>query len=146
VCFLNNEGFSNHATPEGYLDQCYRGQTEPEHAWTPITVAGGAVTTIPAHLVRGAIVEGAVTDTSGQPVAGVEVVAYSSSDSAFATTAADGTYTAIGLTTGTYAICFSAAAYQTQCYKNASFSNPRQVNIRQNTIRTGFDAVLQPAS
>jgi hypothetical protein len=72
----------------------------------PVTVGfGDAITGIDAALSVTTI-SGVVSDASGQPLAGVQVLAYGTSYTVQATTGPDGSYTLTGLGVDTYRISF----------------------------------------
>jgi len=122
----------------GYADQCWDGAT-----WdgvpgdltggTPVAVTGGSTTPgVDASLVAGGAVTGAVTDTSSDPLDGVdvEVLDAGGSELGSATTAADGTYTVDGLAAGHVDVCFdgssatggtSTTGYLDQCWDDVAW-------------------------
>lgn len=162
--------FSTIDVSVAYSDQCYSdlpwsGGSLSAAGNTLITVGAGAVTGgINATLVSGGMVFGRVTDSSGQPVQGVSVEAFSdaspSEEVASTQTGADGSYGISGLATGFYFVCFDAdvlgptsgAGYLDQCYSDvpynaAGFAPPSSaapVSVTAGVLTPDIDAQLQP--
>ncbi|MEO7261336.1 MAG: carboxypeptidase regulatory-like domain-containing protein [Jatrophihabitantaceae bacterium] len=126
VCF-HGQGASG-ASPTGYLDECYDDQPPHSNSAMPVAVNLGQTSTgVNAALAEAGAITGQVTDPSGAPVSdvGVKVWVYGASQFAGAGVSdSSGGYTAQGLPTGSYTVCFdgsyavSAAApygYTTSC-------------------------------
>ncbi len=108
-------------------------------------VKNGVNTFLPA----GAIISGKVTDSHGAPLKGICVEVSGRGFSA-ATTAANGTYSAIALPTGTYQVTFSGGCRSTgsfapQFYRgqvNSGSADPVTATAGHTTA--GINAVMQP--
>jgi hypothetical protein len=152
----------------GYVDQCYNNQPDNQLSTsrTPVSVTAGATTTgTDAALAVGGAISGTVTDAGGthHGLANVGVVVSSVSLSAIrariaVSTAADGSYSILGLPTGTdYQVCFingsaitggssDATGYVQQCYNNQPFNqpsnSPNPVSVTEGAVTTGINAAL----
>ncbi len=131
VCF-GASYINGGSSTTGYLDQCYSGIPWDGSAagiagGTSVAVTAGATTSqVDATLSPAAAISGTVTDLSSAPLQNSGVYVYDASGDrvGWADTAADGTYTVVGLTAGTYRVCFdtsdasavSTGAYVDQCY------------------------------
>ena len=144
----------------GYLDQFYNdvlvmagyGQGQPND----VTPTGGTVTTVSQRLSPSGSLSGVVT-SDNQPLAGVRVaVTPTNSYPVYATTAADGTYTAAGLVPGTYTVCFSTygisggpshAGYLDQCYAGKQPGmTPTPITLTLGQQVAGIDASIAMAA
>jgi hypothetical protein len=157
VCFLVNGATGGPGDAAGYVNQCYNNQAVTA-APTPVTVTPGVSTTINAALVRGGAVSGTVTDAGGSmhglAHVSVEVSSASTRDSAWASTAADGSYTVRGLDAAAdYQVCFHGSAatggssdtagYVDQCWQNQPTSGPpTPITLRSGETTTGVNAAL----
>ena len=154
----------------GYLDQCYKnvawnGAASPSGATAVQVTAGSTTTNINAALAAAGAVSGTVDDASSHPLDGVAVEVYSTSGTEVggATTGSNGTYSVIGLTTGTYDVCFSVSSYSEptggssttgyldQCYNNVTWngssspSGATAVQVTAGSSKTGVNAALAAA-
>ena len=164
VCF-DALGATGGTSTTGYLDQCYHGVPWDGAAGLPagadaVAVTAGAVTTgIGAALGAGGAVSGTVTDTGDHPLNGVGVeVVQGGFEVGYATTGADGTYSATGLAAGTYDVCFdgssatggtSTTGYLDQCWDDVAWdgnvfdvTGPTSVAVTAGTTRSAVDASL----
>lgn len=92
----------------GWVPEYYDDAVQSYQA-TQLTIGRGAtIVDVDAVLAIGATIQGRVLDTDGQPVPGVFVGISEEStfDSRSATTAADGTYSVLGLAAGRYRIAY----------------------------------------
>ena len=170
VCF----GVSTYEEPTGgssttgYLDQCYKnvnwnGTSTPSGA-TAVSVTAGSITSgVNAALATAGAISGTVDDASSHPLDGVAVEVYSTSGSSVGgatTTAANGTYSVIGLATGSYDVCFAVSTYEEptggssttgyldQCYKNVNWngtstpSGATAVPVTAGSTTSGVNAAL----
>ena len=112
-------------------------------------VAGHVKNGVDTFLPVGAIISGKVTDTHGNPVPGI-CVAVSGHGFSSARTAADGTYSAIALPSGSYKVAFSGGCRSTgsfapQFYRgqvNIGSADPVTATAGHTTGR--INAVMQP--
>jgi protocatechuate 3,4-dioxygenase beta subunit len=114
-----------------------------------VVTAGFASTGIDADLVAGPTISGTVTDSEGNPLAGVTVGAYRDTDvwtgTATATTAADGTYTLKNVPPGSYRLRFgpSAGTGIAEWYDNSpSRAGAMVINVSEGGVLTDVDAEL----
>jgi len=136
-----------------YLPLYYNGQPVTGDNPTLVAVtAGGLTSGINGALATAGGISGTVSEQStGLPVANVTVEALDSAgdDVASANTAADGTYTIDGLTTGSYRILFSPSDHSEvlEYYGGAaSFQAATAVSVTTGTITQNIDQALLPAS
>ncbi len=116
---------------------------------TVSVVVGHVKNGVDTFLPVGAIIKGKVTDTHGSPVRGI-CVAVSGHGFSAATTAADGTYSAVALPTGSYKVsfsggCHSTGSYAPQYYRgqvNVGSADPVTATAGHTTGR--INAVMQP--
>jgi hypothetical protein len=178
VCFYAssaNEPTGGSSTT-GYLDQCYKnvswigpnftglGTTSLPTGVTTVQVTAGSTTSnINGALAAAGAVSGTVDDASSHPLGGVFVYVYTASGSlvGFTTgTQSNGTYSVLGLPTGTYNVCFNASAYAevtggssttgygSQCYNNmiwdgvSKISGASAVSVTAGSTTTGISAAL----
>ena len=111
VCFYT-QGASG-ASPTGYLDECYADQPPRTTSATPVPVSVGQTSTgIDAALAVAGAITGLVTDSAGAPVRDVDVKVWTHGTSQVAGTGrsdSNGAYTAKGLPSGSYTLCFDAS-------------------------------------
>ncbi len=127
-----------------YADQYYANQLSYAAA-TPVTVMAASTTPgIDASLQPGGAITGTVTDASGTGLSGICVSTFDSSTGSGAQqyfTAANGSYSVLGLATGSYTVTFSgcggSANYITQTY-------PTPVSVTAGSTAPNIDATLQP--
>ena len=132
-----------------YAAQWYQDATSQSSA-TPVTVTAGTTTSsIDATMAAGGAVSGKVT-ASGSPLGGICVDLEGGPTQASTTTAADGTYSLGGLSSGTYEVEFSAGSYcgnsgsyLTQWYKGASSeSGATPIAVTTGHTTSGIDAAM----
>jgi len=158
VCFGATGATGGSSDATGYDGQCWQNKTALGTP-TPVAVTSGAIKSgIDAALNGGGTISGTVTDAGGphHGLANVSVRVSSPSTGAvaYATTAADGSYTAPALGAGTdYQVCFiawgatggslDATGYVDQCWQNQpSLGTPTQVVVTPGAATGGINAVL----
>ncbi|NCC35082.1 MAG: hypothetical protein EOM24_24185, partial [Chloroflexia bacterium] len=108
---------SNNAATRAHLGTWYNNKATQETA-DPVNVTANTVTPgINAQLTRGGQISGTVTGADAMPLGGINVRIYNSEDGTYLTqtfTAFDGTYTTIGLPTGTYKVYFTPNTFITE--------------------------------
>ena len=130
-----------------YLDQWYSGESSFGSA-TPVPVTAPNTTSgINAVLAVAGSISGKVTNASGTGIANVDVEVDNPQGTyvAEALTASDGTYTVVGLPTGSnaYAVNFSLEGFVSQWYSNqSSLDNANLVSVTAPNTTTGINAVL----
>ncbi len=105
--------------------------------------AGGAVAGINEVLPVGGVITGTVTDSSGQPLSGICVLAASAEpwdDYFFAQTAADGSYQIIGAPTSTYQLFFALGCGNDGNYLGGN--TPRNVKVTDGSTTSGVSITL----
>jgi hypothetical protein len=161
VCFSGFGATGGSSDATGYLDQCYENQPISGTP-TPVSAALGATTSeINGALVSAGSISGTVTDADGVPhsLANVQVqVTAPSSQTYWATSAADGSYRVPGLEAGAeYQVCFWGAAatggssdttgYADLCYDNQPISGtPTPVSVALGATTGNINAALVGAS
>jgi hypothetical protein len=135
-----------------YADRWYD-EKESESEATILTLTSGeAKAGVDANLVRTAAeIKGTVTDSQGQPLAGLEVVVTEGEGGIVGTafTAADGTYAVDGLTGGTYLVEFEpgGADLLSQFYdEGSSSSTATPVSVASDSVVGHIDAVMKPGA
>jgi RHS repeat-associated protein len=137
----------------GYLTQYYNHETDFEKADLVAVEAGEAVTGIDADMVAGGHITGTVTaQAGGLPIKGIQVCATAISPmqgGGCAQSAADGSYTIIGLATGSYRVDFAAlegaesANYLTQYFNGkAAESEADAVSVAAGATTEHINAVM----
>jgi hypothetical protein len=135
----------------GYFNACYR-QQPFGYDGTPLTVtAGKTLNGINDYLRVAGAISGRVTDPSGTGLGNVRAyVVHPYSQHAWATSAADGSYTITGLPTDSYQVCFdpgyatggTSTGYFGECYDDqppwSGTGTPIPVSIGHTT--TGINA------
>jgi len=121
---------------------------------TPIVVTAGAETAgIDFDLVEGGVLGGTVTDaTTSDPLAGVGVLIFDASGSRVerGETAADGSYTVVGLPSGTYYALTDSPTHLDELYDGIACSTSCDVTggtpivVTAGTETTGIDFALDP--
>jgi lysophospholipase L1-like esterase len=139
-----------------YLAQFYDDATDEASATAVAVTAAGSTEGIGAALQETGTISGTVTDAvSGSPVEGACVDARASdggSGYGSATTASDGTYTIVGLATGSYVVEFSpcegsSTNYLTQFYDDATDeASATAVSVTAGGGTVGIDAALQQSA
>jgi hypothetical protein len=129
----------------GYANQCaaavavvWDGGTKPATGSIRQTAAAGDLTIVVRQLTSYWAATGTVTDTSGNALSGVSVSVvtgageFATVDKLPATTDSEGTFTAKGLTAGSYYVCFdgrpakgttSTTGYISQCYNGIAWGD-----------------------
>jgi hypothetical protein len=140
-----------------YITQYWKDQPSLASADPIEVLEGKPVEEINAELRVGGKIEGTVTELTESediiPLKGIEVVAYPASESrspvGYATTAAGGGYTIVGLATGSYKVRFSpgfesSLNYVTQFYEGASsLASAKPVSVTQEETTTGVNAEMR---
>jgi protocatechuate 3,4-dioxygenase beta subunit len=102
VCFYSGGAIGGAST--GYLDQCYDHQQPYGGTGDPVAVVAGQTHSgVNAQLAMAGAITGQVVDDQGQPAVGIDVIIFGGGG---AFTDAQGKYTASGLATGSYGVCF----------------------------------------
>jgi putative cell wall-binding protein/protocatechuate 3,4-dioxygenase beta subunit len=144
VCF-DARNANGGAAEAGYASQCVAEQvvvwpvgSAPVAGSIRQTVAAGELKTIDLPLTAYWAVTGTVTDTDGNPLSAVRVSVvttageHTTTNRAPVYTAADGAFVAMGLTAGSYVVCFdgrdatgdsSATGYVSQCLEGVSWGD-----------------------
>lgn len=136
------------ASDGNYLPQYYHGESTLASA-DPVTVTSGQTTTdIGAALASGGQVTGTVTDSAtGKPIQSADVELLNSSGGYVAdvATAADGTFTLSGVSTGSYTVYFSAGGHIDQYYNDeSSFSSADHISVTAGDTTSSINATLVP--
>jgi len=132
----------------GYVTQWYNNKTSMDSADAVAVTEGSTTGGIDATMVLGGTVSGRVTNSSGSGIAGVWVQAYDSSWNNICYngyTQADGTYTIVGLPTGSYKLKFNGgdSGYVTQWYNNkTSMDSADAVAVTAGGTTNGINATL----
>jgi hypothetical protein len=116
------------------------------HQTAPATVSLGVTTSgVDVTLVEGGTIAGTVTDPLGAPVSGANVLA-AGPRYVTATTGADGSFTVVGLETGSYTLRFSppeGVDLVSEYWQDSpSVSSATPVAVTTGSATTGIDAVL----
>lgn len=136
---------------ENYLRECYNNQAALATAHAVAVTTGLTTTNINAALATGGEILGTVTDTgSGDPLANVNVVAYTSTTSvnfvASDSTDGNGDYVLNGLPTGNYYLKFDPAygsEYVEEFYNDkSSLAVADPVAVTAGSATSGIDAAL----
>lgn len=126
-------------TPQGgnFLPVFY-GNTTDVNSATPITISTAAVTGIDATLPVGGVVTGRVTNANTTGLGNVTVYLSSADQQNIweGATAADGTYSIVGVPTGTYSISFNSPD------NYIPLQNSMQVSVTAGQTTSNVDAVL----
>ncbi|HET7015066.1 MAG TPA: carboxypeptidase regulatory-like domain-containing protein [Streptosporangiaceae bacterium] len=133
-----------------YLRDCGNEGNFLEVTRTLSVIAGHVMNGVDTVLPVGAIIRGKVTDTHGHPVSGICVSVSSGHGFASAKTAADGTYAAIALPSGSYKVffaggCRSTGSFAPQYYRgqvNAGSADP--VIATAGHVTANINATMQP--
>jgi cytochrome oxidase assembly protein ShyY1 len=131
----------------GYLLQYYNNKTSPALADAVTITEGSTISGINATLAMGGTITGKVINSSGIGIASVSVRATDSSGvfSSTAGTKTDGSYTIIGLPSGSYTIDFFAGdmGYLGQYFNNKTSSTLADVvNVNAGATVSGINATL----
>ncbi|MBK9477027.1 MAG: carboxypeptidase regulatory-like domain-containing protein [Tetrasphaera sp.] len=141
--------------PYGYRGECW---SDAAGSWLPVPVTEGSTTTgINATIAKAGAISGVVTDAQGHALNEAHVSLTSASTGTFehANTAADGTYTVVGLPAATdFEVCFSpraatsggatdATGYVAECWNNApTGSTPTPIAVTGGSLTSGISAAL----
>lgn len=147
--------------PGSYKIQVTAGTDDVLGEWWPdapeesgaevLTLAAGATTGIDVRLEPAGLITGTVTDTTGSPVAGVEVVAYSDGPVMTASTDEAGVFRLGGLRNGTYTVQFQTEAASSEVagewWDDASkAADAAGIEVTQGETVSGIDAQLSPGA
>jgi hypothetical protein len=129
--------------------QWYSGQAE-ESAAQPVTVVAGETREgISAALEQtGAMIEGHVRNSAGQPLAGVEVTASQEGvNPASTVTDGNGYYAIEGLSAATYFVAFNDEPHNhlVEYFHQQPFEQVTRLHVESNAVVSGIDTVLQNA-
>jgi protocatechuate 3,4-dioxygenase beta subunit len=135
-----------YATGSTWLDSYYPGV----RLWNDaalVAVPEGGTTTLPDFsMVRSASISGTVTDTSGAPLQGALVYAYSADDPAYGADSAwtdeDGNYTITDLWPGTYTVRGSLQSYRTTWLGGVATKADATWTDVTSDVGSGFDLAL----
>lgn len=96
----------------------------------PITVTGGANTTVNETEIAGGAIAGTLTDASGQPVSGAWVNAFdpNTGGSGYATTDGSGHYS-VALFPGSYTVSFQASGLTQYAHQKLSQASADQISV-----------------
>lgn len=160
VCF-DPSAASGGRSVRGYQGQCYRraawrgnGLAPPSTVTHVAVAAAHTSSAIDAALSAAGAVSGKVATTSGRVVGGESVYVYDTSGlRRTSATAANGTFTATGLPSGKYTVCFGGAVgYLPACYPNSAWIGssaevpPPNVTVSGGHTTVGVDVRLVPAA
>jgi hypothetical protein len=167
VCFDTPLATGGNSTT-GYADQCYNDvawdSASDDVSGTDVTVDARTTTSgIDATLADGGAISGTVDDSSGDALANVAVLAFTTGanqdEARYATTGANGAYTLSGLNAGSYDVCFDSqysgdgtgGGYTDQCYKgvdwdddSAAISGATAVTVNSDQTTPDVSAALAP--
>jgi hypothetical protein len=136
------------ANSTGYFTQWYNNKTTLALA-DAITVTSGTTTNgINASLVLGGSIIGKITNSAGTGIAGVSVYAYdavSGNGTNSGYTQSDGSYSIVGLTTGSYKLKFAGntTGYITQWYNNkTSLVLADAISVATGVTTSGINATM----
>lgn len=140
-------GFSDQPT---YTDQYYNKQSSFEGASFVSVTEGNATSGIDAEMLLPGKITGSVTNSSGAPIANVNVDIYNNNfnyyePARFAETNANGEYTVEGLVEGEYKIGFSPenSTYLPQYYNGqTSLANANPISVTTGATTAGVNATL----
>jgi len=132
----------------GYLYELYNNKLDFCNADPVAVTAPNATTGIDAVLELGGSISGRVTDSTGAGIQNVWVDIVNTNDEwiSYASTDANGNYTAIGIPTGSYKVSFygSDLGYVREWYNNKpDIGNADFVSVTAPNATTGIDAVLE---
>jgi 5-hydroxyisourate hydrolase-like protein (transthyretin family) len=140
-----------------YLTEYYDNVSDSDTAKDVVISESEKVAGINASLSKASSISGAVTDSEGLPLEGIEVSVFSDNEggewwnwASYATTDANGNYTAAGLHAGTYRVEFrdwASGDFATEYYNNAlSLNSAQDIVLSEAEDRVGIDASLAAAS
>ncbi len=130
-----------------YVSQWYKNESSFASANMVAVTAPNTTPNINAVLAVGGGISGQVTNASAVGIANVEVDVYDSTDNFITSgfTASDGTYTLIGIPTGSYKVNFApySSIYVGQWYSNqSSFASANTVAVTAPNTTPAISAVL----
>ncbi|MGB4809897.1 MAG: carboxypeptidase-like regulatory domain-containing protein [Candidatus Phosphoribacter baldrii] len=154
-------GFLGQLPAGGFQSEFFNNAIDLSSA-TPVSTTVGAATVVNASLAPLGAITGTVTDSAGNGVQNVYLHIYDavtgSLKSYWTATNAAGSFTAIGLATGTYTVCFdarsalggsSATGYLSECYLDVAYPTPgtipagtTSVSVNATTAATTVNAAL----
>ncbi|HEV2887219.1 MAG TPA: carboxypeptidase-like regulatory domain-containing protein, partial [Jatrophihabitans sp.] len=150
VCF-HSQGASG-ASPTGYLDECYDDQPPHTTSGTPVVVNLEQTSPgVDATLAVAGAITGQVIDSGGLPVSDVDSRVWVYGTSQWAATGrsdSSGAYTAKGLPTGSYTVCFdgSYAISAAAPYGHTSYCTGDSVTVEVVAGQTTtFDGTVEEA-
>ncbi|MFZ4857789.1 MAG: carboxypeptidase regulatory-like domain-containing protein [Desulfuromonadaceae bacterium] len=132
----------------GYISQWYNNKTSRTLADAVTVTAGTTTSGINATLIQGSTISGTVSNSAGVGIAGVYVWAYdaaSGSNSNYASSQSDGSYTITGLPTGSYKLQFNGGrtGYLSQWFNNKiSQTLADAVTVTAGAVTSGINATL----
>ncbi|MGX9728297.1 MAG: MSCRAMM family protein [Candidatus Electronema sp. VV] len=130
-----------------YTSEWYNDKASFESADAVAVTSGGAVSGINAELGVGGSISGKMTDAAGNGlVGGVDVYDLDYNWAGYTWTAADGSYTVIGLRAGSYKVLLYAddESYNREWYNDkASFETADVVAVTDGNTTSGINAVLE---
>ena len=133
----------------GYTSEWYNNKSNQGSADPVVVTVPNVTTGIDAVLEQGGTLAGTVRNGQGVGIANARVQVYDAADTgstpkATVYTMANGSYTVIGLPTGSYKIFFSADCFFSEWYSNRtdrSLADP--VPVTSGQTNSGIDAVLE---
>jgi protocatechuate 3,4-dioxygenase beta subunit len=132
------------SSESNFVREYYNDTTDYEAATLVAVTAGDTATGIDAVLAQGGAISGRVTDSSGAPLADVDV--YADGDGwGYASTDADGRYTIVGLSDGDYRVEFWPydSTLVGEYYNDTTdYEAATLVAVTAGDTATGIDAVL----
>jgi len=140
-----------------YLTEYYDNVSDSDSAKDVVISESEKVGGINASMTKASSISGTVTDSEGLPLEGIEVSVFSDNEggewwnwASYATTDANGNYTAAGLHAGTYRVEFrdwASGDFATEYYNNAlSLNSAQDIVLSEAEDRVGIDASLAAAS
>lgn len=103
---------------------------------SPASVTSNGITTVDFDLPGLGVISGTVTDGAAL-VQGAQIVAYNTTDSGGGTTAADGTYSTLGLPAGTYTVEVTATGHQAVTYPDITVTDGGNTVLNVQLTSTG---------
>lgn len=131
-----------------YLTQWYKNASTQAKATLVAVTAGHTSSGISAKLVLGGSIAGTVTDTSGNPIYGICVLATATGVADSAPTGPNGTFVISGLKSGSYTVEFSSGcggtgSYATQWYNDSpTLAGATPVSVTAGVTATGINAQM----
>ncbi|HEX5498709.1 MAG TPA: carboxypeptidase-like regulatory domain-containing protein, partial [Thermomicrobiales bacterium] len=142
---LSAGSYHVNASAPTFASRYYDGTYDASAAAAVIVTAGGTTPAIDISLEPAGSISGTVRDSQGNPLAGASL--FASADTccagAFATSAADGSYTLTGLPPGSFRVQASAFGYVGVYYDNADFGGATLVAVTSGNTTSNIDFALQ---